>query len=322
MASAAEITPGARLGTLTGAIAWTLLAAAVALGAAGLVSQLGHQPGGPQRAELTWSGDAALKARLDDATNQLADISANVDRMADAAKAALGSIQSVDPADLQTNLEKGNGAAVLITQATTELRSSLAGLIGEGPGAALTYSNPTLVRRAQILAAMDAALSLSRSWSDVTAQSLEAARAASLLNSHNQVIADATALGRAAKYADAVAKIEAAKITLQDLASLRNGIVTGGDVNVLDQWIQLNQTFDNALEKLYQALARAHGQNTLFVQAMYRDEQAAFNNLPKDNRAIIVILAQIAQGGLNQAVLAINDAQGRIEAALAETPGS
>ena len=299
-----------------------MLAIAVSLGSAGIASRLSHPPGGPARAELTWSADAALGLRLDAATASLKDIAANVDRMNDASRAALASVANVDPTELKTNLEKGNGAAVLISQATEALRTSLAGLPGDGPGAATTYSNPTLVRRAQILAAMDAALSLAQSWNSVTARSLDAARAAGLLNSHNQTIADATALGRAARYQDAIAKIETGKITLQDITSLRDEIVAGGDVTVLDDWIQLNQAFDDSLESLYKALDAAHGRNTLNVQAAYRSEQNAFNNLPKDNRAIVVIVAQIAQGGLNQAVIAINDAQGRIEAALSETPGS
>jgi len=322
MTSAATASAGARVGTLTGAIAWTMLSIAVSLGGAGIVSQLGHVPGGPQRQELTWGADQSLKVRLDAAAASLADIASNVDRMAEAAKAALGSVASVDPTTLQSNLERGNGAAVLISQATKALQSSLAGLPGDGPDAAYTFSNPTLVRRAQILAALDAALTLADSWNSVTARSLDAARAAGLLNAHNQQIADATVLGTAGNYQDAVAKIDTAKITLQDITSLRDLIVAGGDTNVLDAWIEVNQTFDTELRGLYAALVTSHGKNNMLVQAHYRDEQAAFNNLPKDNGAIVVIVAQIAQGGLNQAVLAINDAQGRIEGALDQAPGS
>lgn len=326
MTSAARATAGARVGTFAGAVAWTMLSIAVSLGGAGIVSQLAHVPGGPQRQELTWAADESLKVRLDAAAASLTDIASNVDRMADAAKAALGSVASVDPTTLQNNLERGNGAAVLIAQATKALESSLAGLPGDGPDAAYTFSNPTLVRRAQILAALDAAMTLADSWTSVTARSLDAARAAGLLNAHNQQVFDATRLVTAdpahPNYADAVAKLDTAKITLQDITSLRDLIVAGGDTNVLDAWIQVNQAFDDELQGLYKALVASHGRNTIVVQAHYREEQAALNNLPKDNGAIVVIVAQIAEGGLNQAVLAINDAQGRIEGALGEAPGS
>jgi hypothetical protein len=322
MTSAARVSAGAGVGTVSGAMAWTALAIAVALGSAGLVSQLAHVPGGPQRQELTYGTDAALSVRLDAASASLRDIASNVDRMADAAKAALGSVASVDPTTLQDNIERGNGAAVLIAQATEDLQNSLAGLPGDGPDAAFVYSNPVLVRRAQILAALDAARGLAASWDSVTARSLDASRAAGLLNTHNQQVFDASQLGHAANYRDAIAKLDTAKITLQDITSLRDQIVAGGETNVLDAWIQVNLNFDTALGNLYAALVASHGKNNVTVQARNRDFEDALSKLPKNNGAIVVIVAQIAQGGLNQAVLAINDAQGRIDEALNGTPGS
>jgi hypothetical protein len=109
---------------------------------------------------------------------------------------------------------------------------------------------------------------------------------------------------------------------MQDITSLRDLIVAGGDTNVLDAWIGVNSALDDALGRLYRALVASHGRNNVTVTARNREVQDALNNLPKDNGAIVVIVAQIAQGGLNQAVLAINDAQGRIEGALNEAPGS
>ena len=52
--------------------------------------------------------------------------------------------------------------------------------------------------------------------------------------------------------------------------------------------------------------------------AARRAERAAFEQLPPDRRTIIVIVAEVARGGLTQAVLAIEDAHGRIDDALAE----
>jgi hypothetical protein len=44
----------------------------------------------------------------------------------------------------------------------------------------------------------------------------------------------------------------------------------------------------------------------------------AYAQLPPDRRTIIVIVSEVTRGGLTQAVLAIEDAHGRIENALAE----
>lgn len=304
---------------MAAALGWTVLAAAVALGAAGLDGQLIHPPGGASRAELTYTTDHALQARLDTAAASLADISDNVDRMADAAKAALGSISNVDPTQLKANLERGSGAAALISSAAKDLQTSLAGLPGDGPDRAVQYSNAVLVRRAGILAAMDASLSLAQDWQQVTTGSLSAARAAELLNDHEVTIFQASQLGTRSQFAEAIAVIEQAKVTLEDIRSLRDQIVAGGEITVLDEWIQRHTAYDTALEGLYRALDKSHGRNTLTVQQWVRTEAAARANLPPDNRAIIVVVAQIAQGGLNQAVIAINEAQGRIESALAET---
>lgn len=322
MSSATAAPAVTRAGAVGRGLAWTALAAAVALGGAGLAGTLIHPPGGPTRAELTYSGDKALSTRLDAATRTLQDIADNVDRMSEASKAALGAISNVDAAALQSNLERGNGAAVLISSATLDLRQSLAGLPGDGPDAIVQFSNATLVRRAEILAAMDAALTLAENWAQVTGRSLDAARITSLLQQHDQQIFDAAQLGKSGDYTDAVAKIDTARITLADISSLRNEIVATGEVTILDEWIVVHQRYDDALEVLYKVIIKAKGRNTLAVQQAQRDEKHAREQLPADNRAIVVIVAQIAQGGLNQAVLAINDAQGRIEQALEESPPS
>ena len=54
------------------------------------------------------------------------------------------------------------------------------------------------------------------------------------------------------------------------------------------------------------------------VEVAYHEENVARAELPIDSRALIVIVAEIARGGLNQAVIAIEDARGRINTALQE----
>lgn len=308
-------TPG--LGSAVNVLFWIILAAAVALGAAGLTGQLTHPPGGATRAELTYPGDHLIGVRLDDATARLKEVAANVDTMAAAAKAALGAISVADATALKSNLERGNGAAVLIASAALDLRSSLAGLPGDGPDAAIQFSNATLVRRAQILASIDAAVSLAEQWQTVTARSVDAARVVSLLQQHDTTILAATALGRAGTYHDAIAQIDLARITLEDVGALAGTLVGSSDLTVLDEWVQRNQKYDTTLRDLYNALIISKGRNTLIVEAAYRDEKIARQLLPNAG-AIVVIVAEIARGGLNQAVLAIDDARRRIDAALGD----
>jgi hypothetical protein len=52
------------------------------------------------------------------------------------------------------------------------------------------------------------------------------------------------------------------------------------------------------------------------VRDAYREESAARAQLPPDTRGLIVIVADIGRGGLNQAVIAIEQARGRLNLAL------
>jgi hypothetical protein len=310
--------PRSRIASIGAAIAWLALAAAVALGSAGIVVELTHPPGGLAREELTYVADRELSARLDDAARQLQAISTTVDTMSAAAKAALAAISSGDIPALTSNLERGGGASVLIESATRDMRDSLAGLPGDEPGADTRYSNATLVRRAAILAALDSATGLGVHWAQVTSQSVDAAAVVTLLQKHDSEVAAAAALGVQQQWSDAVTAMVPVAATMADINTARGELASGDGVTVLDEWIARSTRYDTALTALYKALNASNGKNTLEVQAAYREEQLARAQLPADARSIIVIISQIATGGLNQAVVAIEDARGRIDEALAE----
>jgi hypothetical protein len=299
-------------------ILWTVLFAVLAAGGAGLVAEASHAPGSPARAELTYAGDVALDARLDPATDQLRIIAADVERLADAAKTALEEIASSDPTRLQESLQRGGQAAATINAETTALLGSLAGLPGDGAGAVLVYSNDTLVRRAAILAALDAAASLHAHWLQVTGKAIEASQLTTLIAEHDEIVLDAAAHGRERQYAEAATILDQALLAVASVKEQRTKLIAGNEPTVLDEWIERNGDYDAALKALYVALDVSGGKVTVKVQAAYREERAAFDRLPPDRRTIIVIVAEVARGGLTQAVLAIEDAHGRIDEALAE----
>ena len=310
------------LGRALRGIAWTALFAVLAAGAAGLIAQASHTPGTPARADLTAEGDALLNARLDQATSQLEAIATDVDELADTAKTALEEITSDDPTRLQKSLELGGELATSITTKTTALKAALAGLPGDEPDAGLRYSNDALVRRAAVLAALDAAAGLQANWEQVTAHALEAAHVTALIAEHDQVVLGAAAKGRSREYADAAATLDQAILTVASVQEQRTKLIADTGETVLDAWIERNRDYDLALQGLYVALAQSDGRVTVKVQAARRAEREAFDRLPPDRRTIIVIVAEVARGGLTQAVLAIEDARGRLEQALAEAiPG-
>jgi hypothetical protein len=317
--AAARFTP--ILGRAIRGIVWTALFVVLAAGAAGLIAQASHAPGSPARADLTFTGDAALNARLDAATAQLVAISADVDRLADDAKTALEEIASSDPTALEASLQRGAETAAMIDTETIALLDSLAGLPGDEPDATLRYSNDTLVRRAAVLAALDAAAGLNANWQQVTSKAVEASHLTTLIAQHDQIVLDAAAKGRSRQYADAAATLDGALLAVADVKAQRVKLIADTNPTVLDEWIERNSDYDLALKALYVSLDESGGTITVKVQAARRNERDAFDQLPPDRRTIIVIVAEVARGGLTQAVLAIEDARGRLDDALAAAVG-
>jgi len=306
------------VGRVLRGIAWTVLFAVIAVGAAGLVGQAWHAPGSPSRAELTYPGDVALDARLDAATDQLKRVATDVDVLATEAKTALEEIASADPAPLRESLKRGDETAAAIEASTQTLRDSLTGLPGEGPAAVVEYSNATLVRRAAILAATNAAASLAAEWQQVTGGAVEAAHLTSLIAAHDSKVLEAIAQGRAGHYAQAAPILDDAILTVAEVVTLRKRLIAGSEQTVLDEWINRTGAYDLALKALYDALDKSGGAKTPEVQSARRAERVAFDRLPPDRRTIILIVAEVARGGLTQAVLAIEEARSRIDEALAE----
>jgi hypothetical protein len=49
-------------------------------------------------------------------------------------------------------------------------------------------------------------------------------------------------------------------------------------------------------------------------------EQEARDQLPEDTRGMVIIMSEIGRGGLNQAVIAIEQARGELDGALESIP--
>lgn len=299
-------------------IVWVIIAAALALGGAGLVAQLSHPPGGPSRAELTYAADHVLSARIDEAATELRSIETKVEQLSADARSALQAVGGADAAAIRTALDRGTSTANLITSSVRSLHDSLDELPGESPTAALEYSNDLLVRRAALFAALAAAEGLSDQWSRITDRSVQAAELTIALDQHESTVAAAAAEGRAAQYPQALATLARASGLLEQAEVLRVELLTASDQNVLDEWLSRHRRYDRALIALYTALQASGGIVTQDVEVAYREENLARAELPADSRALIVIVAEIARGGLNQAVIAIEDARGRINTALQE----
>jgi stage V sporulation protein SpoVS len=65
------------------------------------------------------------------------------------------------------------------------------------------------------------------------------------------------------------------------------------------------------------ASAATPGRVTQAIRAAIAAEKAARAQLPGDTSGLVIILAEIGRGGLNQAVIAIEEARGRLADSLA-----
>jgi len=256
-----------------------------------------------------------LGARLDAATADLQQIAADVERLADAAKTALEDVASVDPARLEASLSSGDAIAAGIEARSRSLRESLTNLPGTEPDAAMRYSNATLVRRAAVLAAVDAACGLAGNWQTVAARAGETSRLTALISQHDETVLAGIQHGLNGKFKDAVARIDDALVNMASVQALRDRLVAAEDT-ILDEWIRRTKAYDLALQRLYAVLVKSKGKVTIEVQSARREERQAFEQLPPDRRTILVIISEVTRNGLTQAVLAIDEAHGRVDDAL------
>jgi len=289
---------------------------AVALGSAGIVALWSHPPGTDSRAELTWRADTALTPRLNDSREDLASLAASIDHLSVLARGALGALSAEDQGLFVAALSEGTTVSRSIAVDGAALRAQLMSLPGAAPTDAIQYGSAVLARRTAMLAALDGTAGLDRSWATLTAGSLRASTLIGLLDQHDVAVATAASQGRAGEYEPAIATLAAAVTRLDDAVAVRDQLANVADVSTLDSWIARNRRYDQALIGLYGALRDSGGNVNDAVRAAYEEEGAARALLPPDTRALVVIIADIGRGGLNQAVIAIEQARGRLNLAL------
>ena len=298
------------------AILYLGLLVVVALGGAGVVAMWSHPPGTAARPELTWAGDSSLGPMIDAAETDLTAIAEDVDRLAVLARGALGALTADQEDAFGAALAEGSSTVAAIDTASGALQSRLVNLPGDLPADAIAYGADLLGRRGSMLAALQATHDLQRSWLNLTAGSLTGVKLISLLEGHDPLVATAAAHGRKQEYHQALHVLDVALASLKDAAKIRDQLVNTTDVTTLDAWLTRNARYDLALSALYTALRDSGGRVTDAVRVAYAEEGAARAELPPDTRGLVLIIAELGRGGLNQAVIAIEQARGRLNLAL------
>lgn len=298
------------------AIAWLLVMVVMALGGAGIVAQWSHPAGTTARAELTWRADEEVAPLLNSARGDLESINRQVDRLAVLARGALASLTADDQTPFMAALAEGTATARSIEAASAGLQADLLALPGDAAADSIIYGADTLARRSAMRAALESTGGLGRSWAGLTTGSMAVSGLISLLTGHDLTVAAAAADGRAGSYEAALTTLARATAMLDQATAIRDQLANTSDVSTLDAWLSRNRRYDEALVTLYSALRDSGGIVDEAVRAAYREESAARAGLPPDTRGLVVIVADIGRGGLNQAVIAIEQARGRLNLAL------
>jgi len=300
------------------AIVWLGLVVAIALGAAGLVSGTDHQPGTPARAELTYDRDRDVEGALDAASGRLVELAETVAALGVQARGALAALNGSEISTVEAAIAEGDRLLDEVATQTTSLRLELADVphLARSDTALLVSDGP-VARHAAMVAALDATQGLRAAWVRLTTGSVAAIQLSTLLAQHDEQVVDAAALGRAARYEDAIARLDEADATIEAARGLRNQLANTVDVGVLDEWLDRNAAYGVALRNLYAAYATVGSTVTQELRDAIAAEAAARRELPPDTRGLVVIMAEIGRGGMNGAVIAIEEARGRLTSAIA-----
>jgi hypothetical protein len=305
-----------QVGRVVLAVAWVAIVLVLSLGAAGIVATMTSQPGTDARADLTYSGDAAFEPGLAAAEAELTKLSGEVTQLSDLGRTALGHLSAGNSDQLDATVTEGETLATTIDAHAASIRQQLETLPGLGPEQDLTLSPEVRARQQQALSALDATNGLNAAWSKLAVSSAAASRITKLLTDHDTSTATAADLGRHEKYAEALTQLDQSDQLMAQARTFRDTLSRTVDVSTLTDWLDLNATYDAALRRLYQALVDSKGKVTNEVRAAFDGEGKARKQLPADSKGLVIILAEIGRGGLNQAVITIEQARGELDSAI------
>ena len=305
------------------ALAWLAAVLLIALGAAGLVAGMDAPATAGSRPWLTARDDLIVAERLDAIAADLQLVSDRLDALGVQGRAALSALVGNDAATAAAALDEGDRlvADIRARSAGVEAALDAVPLIGT-PEAEFRLGPAVRDRHARLAAAVASAQGVEAAWLQLASGSAAAARLSSLLAAHDEDVIAAAAQGREAKYEEALTLLDDADRAIEDARLLRNQLARTVDVTTLDEWLERSARYDVALRALYQALVDGDGRVTQAVREAMTAERKAKDRLPPDTRGLVLIMAEIGRGGMNGAVVAIEQARGRLTEALTEPTAS
>jgi hypothetical protein len=299
-------------------LGWLALAAALAFGSAGIVAATSHAPSQGHRRELTYGADRELSATLDGAVRDLALLSDDVQSLGEQTRKAISSLAQVNKVGLSAAWDAGSNDLNAIETRAARLDASLGCATWDAARRAelLKTNSPDLIARYdQVCVALGSVAPLHDDWQSLVAESKTAMQVATDINDHDQIAAEALRLATSGQYAAALARIDDARVPVNDAGSIATDLAKLGDVSTLQDWLQRTTNMDNALAVLWGAMVESKGEVTAKVTAALKNVNDATALLPDDNSVMQIVLHELA-GGLTSDGIAIETAKGQLGTAL------
>ncbi len=243
-------------------------------------------------------------------------LATEVDTLGATARVALSQVVAGDAEALRRTISTGTLRVAAVQELSSELVRSLAAVPHTGEDWSLHVSVDSRHRFDELASTAGLTKGVGDDWAALTGRSIDATRVSALLTSHDEQTAAAAKLGSEGKYTSAIAQLDASDATIAASRALADRLAATTDVSTLRAWIDRNADYDAALRVLYKALIESGARVNAEVREAFDLEQQARAQLPGDTRALVVIMSDIAQGGLNQAVIAIEEARGSLAQAL------
>ena len=297
------------------AAGWLLLALVMSLGVGGIVAGADHPATDEARPELTARGDAAVAPGIERLATQLEQLEAQVAELGRSGREALVDLTGRRLDELEVELDRGGRVLRSIEERVADART-LYEQLPYGPDSD-RISGATRERIVLVGEAIHSLDPLGPAWQQLSLGSLPAVELAQLLERHDELVFEATQAGTRARYPDALRGVRRAIETLDVARAARRQLTSAPDLGTLDAWLERSRAYDEALLRLYRLLDDSGGEMTDEAQAALDEVERAEAALPADNDALVVAMAEIAQGGLNEAVVAIERARGSLADAIA-----
>ena len=303
----------------TPAIVWLVVLLIVAVAGAGLILSVDHAPTEDGRPELTARGHALVAPRLAAIDTDAQQLAAAGDAIAAAGRDTLTRLRALDASRTQAALDAGDagvaGAAAALERIVAARTTLLEGTSLTGLPAS------DRIRIGTIDAAIAAAGQLAGYWQQVATEGSGPLELLQDLNAHDAKVVAATDAGRAGKWSDALAALHDAQRLLALAQAVRDTAHTAGlDVSTLDDLLDRLTTYDQALIDLYTGLQASGGETTATSRAALDRVNAAQEELPTDQSAMVVIISDLAGPTITPVLLSIESARGALGAAIAVEP--